>query len=189
MPFSIRSATVEDARAIALVRTRTWQSAYRGLIPDAFLDQMDPEANAQVWRERLSVWSEKHTTFVAEVVEDQGAHEGSRVVGFCSCGPEREADPFYPGEIYALYVLPEFQGQGAGKRLVWNAACWLENCSFTHLLIYVLRDNMPARHFYEVIGGTPVREVNRDVAGHSMVEVGYGYNTARLCERANPAQV
>ena len=180
MPITVRRAAVEDARAIALVRIRTWQSAYRGLIADALLDQMDVEENTQVWRERLSTWSEERALFVAEIDAGEGAHPGSRVVGFCACGPEREADPAYPAEIYALYVLSAFHRHGAGRLLVQAAASWLQERGYAHLLIYVLRDNKNARRFYEAVGGTFVREVIRDVAGHAMVEVGYGYVISRL---------
>jgi hypothetical protein len=45
----IRKAAVEDAAAIAMVNVRSWQIAYRGMMPDSFLDAFDVETRRLVW--------------------------------------------------------------------------------------------------------------------------------------------
>jgi len=82
----------------------------------------------------------------------------------------------YPAEIYALYVLPGCQSKGIGRSLVQTAADWLRQQGYQRMIIYVLRDNHPARGFYEAIGGTLVRERLWDIRGIKMPEVGYGYD-------------
>ncbi|HEY1808803.1 MAG TPA: hypothetical protein VGG42_09585 [Acidobacteriaceae bacterium] len=41
--MNLRLAEPPDAMAAARVHVRSWQAAYRGLMPDAFLDQLRPE--------------------------------------------------------------------------------------------------------------------------------------------------
>jgi GNAT superfamily N-acetyltransferase len=98
------------------------------------------------------------------------------VIGFCACGTEREMDPEYSAEIYALYVLPGRQGKGTGRALLQVARDWLRNQGHKRMVIYTLRDNHPARRFYEAVGGTLVRERMWDIHGEKMPEVGYGFD-------------
>src|SRR5439155_1617602 len=105
LSVSVRQATEDDAETIERVRYETWQATYRGLMPDALLDRMTPNVGAR--RERLRAQPPDHSCFVAEA--------GGAVVGFAFGGPERAKDPDYRGEVYAIYVLPAFQGRGRGR--------------------------------------------------------------------------
>ncbi len=78
------------------------------------------------------------------------------------------------GEIYALYVLSEYQGHGIGRSLVQSAARWLADKGFRRMIIFVLRENAPARKLYETIGGLLELERTRDIEGVQAAEVGYG---------------
>jgi hypothetical protein len=44
--FSVRTATAGDAMEVAKVHVRSWQAAYRGLVPDSYLDALRPEDRA-----------------------------------------------------------------------------------------------------------------------------------------------
>ena len=173
----IRPAVPEDADGLSRVRVLTWQAAYRGIIPDDILDNMNLAEETSLWRQRLATITSERSVYIAEVVVSEGSQADADrlVVGFGICGPERESDPEYTGELYALYVLPEYQGQGIGRRLLQTAAEWLKEHGYERMLVYVLRDNYPSRRFYEALGGKPVREVSREERGVNLVEVGYGY--------------
>jgi hypothetical protein len=41
MEIAVRPAGHGDIESLARVHTRSWQTAYRGLFPDEFLDAMD----------------------------------------------------------------------------------------------------------------------------------------------------
>src|SRR4051794_15257996 len=123
----VRTATVEDAAAVEAVRLRGWQAAYRGIVPDSYLDGMEeqPERRAAVIVAPSGV-----TTLVAE---DEGA-----VVGMAVFGPARDGEDAV--ELYALYVEPGRWRAGVGTSLL--AAC--EGVS----VLWVLEDNTRARAFY-----------------------------------------
>ena len=105
----IRRATLEDAAGIARVRVDTWRTAYRGIVPDEFLDTMSYEGNESRWAERLRDVDNQVHTFVA-------IDESGQVVGFISGGPNRDNDPIYKGELHAIYILPSHHGRGIGRR-------------------------------------------------------------------------
>jgi GNAT superfamily N-acetyltransferase len=123
----VRTATVEDAAAVEAVRLRGWQAAYRGIVPDSYLDGMEeqPERRAAVILAPNGV-----TTLVAE---DEDA-----VVGMAVYGPARDGEDEV--ELYALYVDPSRWRAGVGTSLL--AAC--EGVS----VLWVLEDNARARAFY-----------------------------------------
>ena len=75
----LRRATVDDAPDIARVHVRTWQSAYRGLMPRALLDSLTFERRSGWWKGELELVADDHRPWVA--VDDE------RVVGFVHAGP------------------------------------------------------------------------------------------------------
>src|SRR3979409_2597882 len=98
----VRPARLDDAAGIARVSVASWRSTYPGMVPQGFLDSMDEVAFAARWSDRLRHEGSSRTSFVAE--------EGGQVVGFATGGAEREGDSHYQGELYAIYLLDEWQG-------------------------------------------------------------------------------
>lgn len=130
----VRTATVEDAPAVEAVRLRGWQAAYRGIVPDGYLDGLvaEPARRAELISGRNGV-----TTLVAE--------DETGVVGMAAHGPARDGEDAQ--ELYALYVDPDRWRAGAGTSLL--AAC--EGVS----VLWVLEDNAQARAFYGRHGFAP----------------------------------
>lgn len=175
--MSVRLATPDDADAIERVRTDTWRATYRGRMPDAVLDALGYDGSRR--RENLSRMRPDLFALVAE-------HDGE-VVGFCYGGPSRDVDPAHPGEIYAIYVLPEHQGHGHGSALLRAGAREIVVRGWGGMLIWVLRENAPSRLFYERMGGRhlPDADVEREIEGATVVESGYAWDDARaLAARA-----
>lgn len=164
----VRAATLEDAAAIARVHIETWRTAYRGLVPDDVLAGLSYERRLQRWTEILSRPADgRFGTFVAAADD--------RVVGFASGGPERDGDPLYQGELYAIYVLEVYERRGLGRLLTHAVAAMLVEAGFASMLVWVLADNIGARRFYETLGGTLLREKPADVFGYVLPEVSYGW--------------
>ena len=93
----IRSATAQDLQAIALVHVSTWQEAYRGVIPQSYLDQLSVEARQAAWSDIFEKGGAK-----LSVAEDSG-----EILGFISYGKSRDKDASdNTGEIFAIYVAP-----------------------------------------------------------------------------------
>ena len=170
--FIVRDALVADAAGIARVHVETWQAAYAGIVPDAVLAGLSIEQRTQRWQENISRQPPDHYCFVAAAGDGQ-------VVGFASGGPELREDPYYKGELYALYVLPQYQGRGMGRALLQAGAAWLRQRGFSNMLIWVLKDNQAGRAFYAALGGRPVREMPIAIGGTLLQEVGYGYELGK----------
>jgi len=172
----IRLATVADAPAIAAVHVGTWRTTYRGIVPDAILDGFDIDQRARVWAERLANNGPDAPSFTY-FAEDSG-----QVVGFTLGGPERNADPVYTGELYALYILQLYQRRGYGRALTLAVARHLARHGHVKMLIWVLKENHNARRFYEQLGGVYLREQPIDFNGVIVPESAYGYDIPALIE-------
>jgi L-amino acid N-acyltransferase YncA len=108
--LQIREAVLADAEAIATVHVRSWQAAYRGQLPDEYLDGLTVEDRLSQHR-----WALEHPRPDWRVWV---ASDGRRVVGFAVSGPSEDADAD-PGtaEVYAIYLEPGSYGRGVGRRL------------------------------------------------------------------------
>lgn len=167
MTAAIRLAALRDASAIARVHVSAWQTAYRGIIPDAFLDSMDLDARTAAWIERLQDAEKRACIFVAEV---DGA-----VVGFAAGGAERDGVAGFDGELYAIYLLAEHRRAGLGRALTNAVARCLFDNGNVAMLVWVLAANGAARRFYEALGGQPVSEKMATLAAGVFGEVSYGW--------------
>ena len=172
----IRPATAADAPAIAAVQVETWRAAYLGIVPAPYLDALSIPERTERWRDRIGDGGR-----VTQV-----ALEDDRVVGFASGGVNRGAEVEYPSEIYAVYVLASCQHRGHGRALCATLASRLFERGFRSLLVWVFRDNQPARAFYERLGGRPVSSGSIELDGTSFPTVAYGWDDIRLLGAARP---
>jgi GNAT superfamily N-acetyltransferase len=166
--FAVRPSTVADQEAVAAVRVSTWRAAYHQIVPAGFLAGMDPAAQGARRRERYGARPETDYEYVAET--------RGRIVGFVHGGRYRDDDnpTADSGEVYALYVLPEVQGGGAGGALLGAAVTHLRERAMTPVLLWVLRDNTTSREFYERCGFTfDGAEHFYEVDGVALPEVRY----------------
>jgi len=163
----VRPGEVADAAAIARVHVASWRSTYGGLLPDDFLDSLHEARYEDRWRRSLA--DETTRVYVAE--------DGHEVVAFASCGRERAGEDGYTGELYAIYVLREMQGRGHGKSLVRAVSAGLREMDLHDMIVWVLRDNAPARKFYERLGGVYVRTQPITIGSAVLDEVSYGWRS------------
>jgi ribosomal protein S18 acetylase RimI-like enzyme len=170
--MQIRQAAMADVAAIARVHVDSWRTTYKGLLPDDYLANLAYEQREALWRKILSKPVGQDLVYVAE--ETSG-----NIVGFVSGGPERSGDPIYTGEVYAIYLLERWQGQGIGRQLTITLVRQLVQRGLTSLLIWVMAEN-PSRRFYEVLGGRQVRERLEMTGGVERVDVSYGWLDARM---------
>lgn len=150
---AIRDASPGDAAAIAHIYTETWRDTYAGMIPDRVLLSMSDRRHAMMWSRSLGSSRTSEQVVVAEDETPGTVNDG--IVGFGSCGAVKQLDLGANGEIYTLYVLPDFQGRGLGKRLLAALFQSLVDKGLTSALIWVLAPN-PARFFYRAMGGAQI---------------------------------
>jgi RimJ/RimL family protein N-acetyltransferase len=179
--MQIRAAVPQDAPALAQVIVDSGRAAHQGQVPDEVLTPL-PLAEAYAASERN--WLRT----LHELAEDPQPHEcvvvaedeQGAVVGLAMGGPARGEAPQGTGEVYALYVLPGHHGRGIGRSLVQAVAFHLAHHGMHALRIACLAANMPARGFYERIGGQVVAERLFEDSGFLLPEVVYGWNDLQL---------
>jgi L-amino acid N-acyltransferase YncA len=164
----IREANTADATAIAHVHVASWRTTYQGIVPETYLANLSEQRRAEVWSTRLSNLPEGECVHVAED-ETQG------IVGFAGGGPVRDGHPGYTGELYAIYLLAEYQGRGLGRALTVAVARRLAEAGMRSMLVWVLADN-PSRAFYTALGGREVGEKSVEIGGKALTEIAYGWD-------------
>jgi GNAT superfamily N-acetyltransferase len=138
--LSLRPATLDDAALIASIHSASWQAAYRGLLPDAFLDGEVARERAAYWEARLGApGGERRIVLIAQL--------GTEPIGFVCV--ERQPGSAWGVLLDNLHALPGYQGMGVGKLLMRAAEDWARAQGETQLYLYVLEGNTPAIGFYE----------------------------------------
>jgi len=139
---SVRRARLEDAVAVGRIHTRAWKSAYRGILPDTYLDGLDEGDRIRKRREWLEQPPEGVETWVIET--------GSRIDGFAVSGPARNRrEGKRVAEVYAIYLSPERIGHGLGRLLFEYVLAALAADGFTSAVLWVLEANTATHRFYE----------------------------------------
>jgi ribosomal protein S18 acetylase RimI-like enzyme len=144
--ITIRDAREADAEAIAEVHDAAWRHAYRGIIPGRELERMIARRGPTWWRSAI----QRRSRLVVLDFDDA-------IGGYASYGRNRVPAMNFGGEIFELYIAPEFQGLGFGKRLFSAARKDLAEHGYSSFLVWALADNEPALSFYGHLGGTLVR--------------------------------
>ena len=165
---TVRAAERDDAKSIAVVHVQAWRDAYRGLMPQDYLDNQSVERRHEGWERILAEtdWP-RAGAFVAE--------NGGGIIGFAHASPSRDDDASEAvGEVGAIYVLASAWGMGVGRALMTAAVNTLREARFTEATLWVLDTNARARSFYESAGwALEGAEILDESRGFSMREVRY----------------
>lgn len=159
---------MEDAAGIARVQVESWKTTYQGIVSDSYLSSLSISQRTDRWGEILRNRGKDQAIYTAE------SHEGE-VVGFAIGGPSRSQEYSYEGELYAIYLLKAYQGQGAGRSLFHAIAEFLRGNGCGSMIIWALQDN-PAGRFYEAMGGRLVGQKIIEIGEEEHVEVAYGWD-------------
>ena len=165
MAFIVRESTEADAYDVARVNILSWQSAYRDIIPDDYLNNLNIDKRAERLKKDLVEYAGKTYWFAM-------AYDG-KIIGTMAIGQCRDDDKPAAGEVMAIYLLPEYWSMGLGKKSMDFAVKTLRESSFDDIYVWVLEENVRARKFYEKYGfvydGTR-KEIN---LGKPLIEIRY----------------
>jgi ribosomal protein S18 acetylase RimI-like enzyme len=162
--ITIRPSRPGDAHGIARLDIETWRTTYAGVLSTSYLVGLSARRRENGWR--MVILREARDVRVA--VDAAG-----EILGFGSCGPSR-SERHFPGEVFTLYVMPDRQNQGIGRRLLIALFRRLVGSGLDAAIVWVLRDN-PSRFFYERLGGHQVSRKAIAVGGTTIEAFAYGW--------------
>lgn len=144
----MRLARLADSEGIARVRVAAWRGAYRGVVPDSYLDRPEFEEEAAAYvRDAMSEGADGLRISVADL--------HGQVAGYCSYGSDSKADgPDLPptGGVYDLFVHPDHWHSGVGRQLLECAIEYFMIEGLGEATAFVFEANTRARDFYEQAG-------------------------------------
>ena len=162
--IDIRRAGQADAQSVADIHDEAWHGAYRGMISGLTLERMISRRGVNWWRRAIRGNSEILVLEVCGVT-----------AGYVTMGPSRMQNLPFRGEIYELYLRPEYQGLGFGRALFEGAQSQMARFGMSSHAVRVLTENEPACLFYEAMGGDKVRQSNERV-GEDLLPISiYGW--------------
>lgn len=165
---SIRRAVPGDAQAIAEINVRGWQASFRGIFPDGFLDNLDPQDREPWVSDVLSTGFPYHAVV---------AVEGEETVGFVLLGPpmDPELNASEIHELYSLYIEPKRIGTGLGRLLMDEALRYLRGGAWASAVLWAPREARRTCRFYERAGWYPdgVEKTEEIPTGNPVVQVRY----------------
>lgn len=167
----IRKATVDDYKGISRVHVDCMHSAYQDILPTEVLNKFTYSEREKRWQKDLPNTIKGGTmNFVAE-------DKNGEIVGFALAGTMRDARLRikYTGEIYAIYVLPDAQGQGIGKKLFHVASQHLAAMHHTSAALWTFK-NHSSCSFFTSLGGEEVYDKNTTIAGKELKECAFGWD-------------
>ena len=161
----IRKKEIKDCSSIEKVITKSWQQTYKGIINQETLDNLFTNEEERIHYSIKNFNNNDYETYVLEV--------NKQVVGFVNCGESREYKN--TGEIFALYIIEEYQGYGYGTELFLNAYNCLKNQGYNKVIVGCI-DKNKSNKFYENIGCIKIGTRIIEKSGQKFVENIYVYN-------------
>lgn len=178
MTVDVRRARLDDAERLGQIHVRAWRHAYAGLLPQHYLDGLEPAVRSDGWRGVLAAEAlgdcgdgggarDRTSQWVTHVAERDGV-----VIGFVGTGPTlAEDESATTGELF-INVDPSAWRTGAGRALLAAANEHFAALGCAEAKLWVLEGNDRAIAFYEALGWREagVRKIDRIGAGTGSAE-------------------
>ena len=168
MEYVIRRKEQKDCYAVAHVVTVAWQETYRGIVNDEFLDNLPNTEKERGERSFNSFDEDDNHQFVLEV--------DGEIVGFVNVGYSDDEDYKNQGEIFALYMIKKYKGNGFGRKLTEIGIKELKNLGCTKMIIGCLEGN-PSNEYYKHIGGNFIKTRTFKLPNQELIENVYYYDS------------
>ena len=165
LTIEIRHAEPADAPAIAETHRSSWQHAYAGILPYRTLRSMLERRNTSWWQRAI-----RGSTSILLL------DVGGIVAGYATLGLNRARSLPQEGEIYELYLKPEYQGVGLGKKLFSEARLLLSSLGCKGSVVWCLEENDAGMAFYHGQGGRDLAEGFELFDGKTLKKVAFAWN-------------
>lgn len=141
--YEIKYATIKDAYTLAEIHSSSWKIAYKGIVPDEVLDNFTVAKRQKAFEQALKDGREENAIIFKE----------SKPAGLICLGKCRDSDKDYTcGEIWGIYLHPDYWNMGIGFRLISWGLEELTKRGYKRATLWVLEDNLIAREFYQKVG-------------------------------------
>ncbi|MEV5026669.1 GNAT family N-acetyltransferase [Paenibacillus sp. LPE1-1-1.1] len=167
--MKVREACIKDAERIAIVHVDSWKTTYKGIISESYLSSLSVEKRTKNWLWTFKNLNAHEKIFVAE------DREGN-IIGFSNGGRSRSDEFKHDGELYAIYLLRDYQRLGIGTMLFNSVVESLKDNGYSSMMLWVLRDN-PSVTFYKLQGGQTFGQKSISIGGYSLVELAIGWDS------------
>lgn len=162
--IGVRRAEPRDAEAITAVHDAAWRYAYEGMIPATELARIVTRRGPRWWDRAIRRGT---AILVLEV--------GGAICGYATVGPNRARNLPQKGEVYEIYLKPEYQGIGLGTRLFLAARRELARFGFDSIVVWALADNDGACRFYGNAGGRKIARANERFGEVALSKIAYAF--------------
>ena len=142
MEINIRKAIAEDAYDLAFCHISSWQSAYKGIVPDEYLEKMLIEKDQLIERYRNNIKDTGYPEYFCVMYD-------GKIIGFIIINISFDNEKHNIGEIWAVYLIEEFRNMGYGKEMLKFSIEKLKNLESEEIFLWVFEENIKARKFYE----------------------------------------
>lgn len=160
--ITTRWSTAEDSGALADLHRVAWRYAYAGIIPGRALERIIGSRGPRWWRHI-------HRRGAAVLILELDG----QIAGYARLGPVRPQGWNSTGEIYELYLSPEFHGAGLGEHLFCEARRRLFSRGLTRLVVWSLSANELGCRFYKALGGREVARSTTRIGGAALTKIGF----------------
>lgn len=167
MKYIIRRREQKDCKTIAHIVTVAWQQTYRGIVNDEFLDNLSINEKER-GEKSFNKFNDKDNHQFVLVVDD-------KIVGFIKVGITDYIEYENQGEIFALYIIKEYQGKGYGRELIKYGIDELKRLGCSKMIIGCLKDNS-SNEFYKHIGGKFIKTRIFKLPNQELIENVYYYD-------------
>jgi len=158
----IRKASIYDSIGVTKVYVETWKTAYRGIIDQDYLENINYDKQK---RNFMNMLNKESLIYVAE-------SKIGEIIGYAVPEVTKDDSGVNRGEVPMIYVLDRYQGEGIGHSLLEKSALTLMKSEINRMIVWVLKDN-PACGFCEALGGTPKETRLDQIGGVDYVSIGY----------------
>jgi RimJ/RimL family protein N-acetyltransferase len=161
--YKIRYANTNDAKALGEIHSKSWYHAYKGIVPDKILENLSSQKMQKRFEGAINKSEENAIIF-----------KNNKPVGFIYIGKCRDEDkPNTCGEVWGIYLHPDYWNMGIGTKLINWGLNELKNRNFNQITLWVLEENTNARKFYEKIGFKHDGTAKEIILGKKLTEIRY----------------
>lgn len=165
--YNVQYVNENYAKELGEIHSEYWKVAYKDIIPDEILNNITSEKREKYFEKALKEGLE----------EDAIISNDKQAIGFICIGKCRDEDKDSTyGEIWGIYLLPQYWNKGIGSILINWGLEELRKRGYKKVTLWVLEENLKARRFYEKVGFKQEDLVKEICIGKTLRECRYIIN-------------